>query len=131
MKSRLFDFVLDYSDICQWWLGWRGWDTPVKSECLPQTGIIVENNGEKLCSCFIYRTDSAWCVINWFLMNPKAKKENRKGCIEFLIKAATKKAKDMGFKYVDVMVDKESVIKKLEKEGYKRAEILTRIIKRL
>lgn len=132
MKSRRFSFKEDYKKIYDWWKGW-GWKEgaiplPIY---LPPTGLIIENNGQDICSCFIYRTDTIWGILSWFLMNPKATKENRKGCLDFLIKEATKTAYQMGFRILDVMIDKESMIKRLENHGFERAELLTRVIKKL
>ena len=131
MKIKLFSFNGDefnYKKLCTWWKFW-GWDKVPPKEFFPKTGIMVENNGQDICSCFLYKTDSSWCIINWFLMNPLAKKENRKGSIDFLIKEATKLAKNLGFKAIDVMIDKKSVIGILEKNDFSLKENITRIVK--
>jgi hypothetical protein len=130
MKIRLFSFENDlvYQQLSLWWKFW-GWKKVPPPKMFPKTGIMVENNGQEICSCFLYKTDSAWCILNWFLMNPLAKKENRKGCLDFLIQEATKIAESMGFNAIDVMIDKERIIKKLKEHGFDLTENITRVVK--
>lgn len=132
MKICFFSFENDliYQKLSLWWKFW-GWNKVPPAKFFPKTGIMVENNGQEICSCFLYKTDSAWCVLNWFLMNPKAKRENRKNCIDFLIKEAIKIAESMGFEAIDVMIDKQNVINKLKQNGFDLTENITRIAKRL
>jgi hypothetical protein len=132
MKIKLFSFEDDriYQQLTFWWKGW-GWDKVPPKSHFPHTGIMVENNGQDICSCFLYKTDSAWCILNWFIMNPKAKRENRKGCLDYLIEQSTKIANLMGFQVIDVMIDKDSLIKRLEKHGFNLKEDITRVVKKL
>jgi len=130
MKIRLFSFENEriYKQLTLWWKFW-GWEKVPPAKFFPKTGIMVENNSQEICSCFIYKTDSSWCALGWFLMNPLAKKENRKDCIDFMVKEAVKIAKSMGFDAIDIMIDKQNVIKKLEKQGFNLKENITRISK--
>ena len=127
MLARPFHFEQDYPVIADWWRKWK-WE-PVQPKYLPPTGIMIENNDKMICCCFIYRTDTVWCIIDWFLMNPEAKKEDRKGCLDFLLKEALKKAKSMGFEICDSMVRKESLMKVMEDNGYNRTEVLTKMLR--
>jgi len=131
MQATYFSFKEDYYDIVEWWHGWKWKDVP-KPSTLPATGIIIKNNGKKICNCFIYKTDSDWVIISWVLINPKATKQERTGCLEFMIKIATEECEKLGFKLIDVMIDnKVNFIQKLEEQGYIKTEILTRLIKKL
>lgn len=132
MKIRIFSFENDlaYKKLCLWWKFW-GWKKVPPKNMFPPTGLMVENNGQEIYSCFLYKTDSSWCILNWFLMNPLAKRENRKGCLDFLIKESTKLAKSMGFKAIDVMIDKKRIINKLEQQGFNLKENITRVVKTL
>ena len=62
-------------------------------------------------------------------MNPEAKRENRKDCLDYLIKESTKIAKLMGFQVIDVMINKDSLIKRLEKHKFSLKENITRVVK--
>lgn len=131
MEAKYFSFKDDYNDLIEWWSGW-GWDTYPYLDTLPPTGIIIINNGKKICNCFIYKTDSSWAVINWILINPKTNKQERKGCLEYMIEQATLECKKMGFKLIDIMIDeKVNFINKAKQQGYLATETLTRIIKRV
>lgn len=117
-----------YQLLTSWCKGW-GWSKLPPKSHYSTTGIMVENNGQKICSCFLYKTDSAWCILNWFLMNPKATKKNRIGCLDYLIEQSILIAKLMGFQVIDVMIDKDSLIKRLEKHGFNLKENITRVVK--
>ena len=51
--------------------------------------------------------------------------------MDFLIKEALKKAKEMGFEVCDSMVKKESLMKVMEDNGYERIEVLTKMLRKL
>ena len=126
MNIREFHFLNDYHDIYDWWKSWK-WE-PVSPKFLPPTGLMVENIGKKICCCFIFRTDSAWCIIDYFIMNPKVNKSERNGCIDFLIKEALKKAKNMGYEIASTMTSNNNLLSKLKKSGYEEFSKLTKMI---
>jgi hypothetical protein len=130
MRIKIFSFENDYyyKKLTLWWKFW-GWKKVPPARYFPQTGIMVVNNNQEICSCFLYKTDSSWCILNWFLMNPLATRDNRKGCIDYMIQEAVKLSESMGFLAIDVMIDKQSVINKLKKHGFIIKENITRIVK--
>ena len=122
MKVRYVDFAEDYNDLCEWWIQWDWPAVPVDS--LPNTGLIVENEGVKICAAFIYRTDSDICSPEWYISNKEAPRELRKGAIEFLIEAVAKEAKAQGFKKMFMSVEPNGpLLDKLLGNGFdKRVE---------
>ena len=100
--------------------------------CLFWTSRLFTELEKLFCNCFIYKTDSSWAVINWILINPKANKQERKGCLEYMIEQATLECKKMGFKLIDIMIDEKiNFINKAKEQGYLATETLTRIIRRI
>jgi len=119
LEARFVDFKNDYSDLCDWWASWDWPALPISS--LSTTGIIVENNGEKICAAFLYRTDSDICSPEWFISNRYASKEARKGAVEFLIDALETEAKRQGFKFMFAsVVDESNILKKLLDKGFSK-----------
>jgi hypothetical protein len=80
--------------------------------------LIAVNGKEDIYAAFLYKTDSDICWFDWFVGNKEAKKENRKGGLNFLIKEGATIAKQMGFSKVFCSVRHESVTKALSTEGF-------------
>lgn len=112
----------DYSDLEKWWKDWK-FSYSIPPEMLPKVGLIVEQNGLKICSVFIYQTDSGYCWLNWFLSNKTAKKEQRKQGLEVLINSATFIAKKLGFKAAFITINNAGFESKLKKYGFINQEI--------
>lgn len=106
----------DYDMLCEWWKSWNWAALP--QVCLPKVGIIVSNGGEDVAAAFLYKTDSCVCWAENFISNKAAKRENRKGSIEYLIEVLTQEAKDSGFILMMSSINHKGLIDKLLKCGY-------------
>ena len=106
----------DYDMLCEWWGAWEWPALPMSF--LPETGIIVSNGGEDVAAAFLYKTDSCVCWAENFVSNKDAKRENRKGSIEYLIEVLTKEAKESGFSLMMSSIQHKGLIDKLIKGGY-------------
>ena len=86
----------DYDALCGWWKDW-GW-TPVEKDFLPDTGYVVENEGEMICAGYLYLTNSKVCWVDWIVSN-KQIKEGRKEGLSLLVSGLTEAAKATGARY--------------------------------
>jgi hypothetical protein len=84
---------------------------------LPEIGIIISNEGFNLCAGFLYKTDSATCWAENYILNKDAPKEISKGCIDLLIQRLIIEGREQGFKLMMSSVNHPSLIKKLLKAG--------------
>ncbi len=110
----------DYAMICSWWESWKWQPIPITS--LPKTGIIVSNGGVDVCAAFLYKSDSAICWLEWFISNPQAKREQRKGSIEYLIDVSADVAREYGFSMILCSLKHENLMRKVEDAGFVRTE---------
>ncbi len=115
MESRYFNYDTDYNMLVKWWESW-GWPA-IPKQLLSMTGIIVLNNNVGVCAGWLYRTDSAVCWAENYIINKDAPKELRKGSIEFLIEKLIKEAKESGFSMMMSSVRHPGLIKKLLDAG--------------
>lgn len=81
----------DYPVITSWFLGN---DLPkFPEELIPSTGFIVEN----LCAGWLYKTDSKIALVETFIGNPKADKEERQKAVNLMFSSLIEEAKKQGF----------------------------------
>ena len=68
----------DYDFIAKWWKWWR-WKV-IPREMLPEnglSGLMVEKDGVRIVSGFIYMTNSTGAMLEWIVSNPNYReKEN-------------------------------------------------------
>jgi len=88
----------DYDFIAKWWKWWR-WKV-IPREMLPEnglSGLIVEKNGVRIVSGFIYMTNSTTAILDWIVSNPDYREKDRKYAIELLISTAEEFCKGLGY----------------------------------
>tara|TARA_R110000782_G_C14697750_1_gene401779 strand:+ start:89 stop:502 length:414 start_codon:yes stop_codon:yes gene_type:complete len=91
----------DYDFIAKWWKWWR-WKV-IPREMLPEngkSGLIVEKNGVRIVSGFIYMTNSTGAMLEWVVSNPDYREEDRKLAIELLIDTVEEFCKGLGYEYI-------------------------------
>ena len=91
----------DYDFIAKWWKWWR-WKV-IPREMLPEnglSGLMVEKNGVRIVSGFIYMTNSTGAMLEWIVSNPYYREKDRKQAIELLIDTAEEFCKELGCDYM-------------------------------
>ena len=91
----------DYKFISKWWEWWR-WKV-IPKEMLPEnglSGLMVEKNGVRIVSGFIYMTNSTGAMLEWVVSNPDYREKDRKYAIELLICTAEEFCKVLGCDYM-------------------------------
>lgn len=118
ISFEIFDPSKHYSEIYQWWVE-QNW-SPIPITHLPTTGIVVYSDDKMACAAWIYKTDSAFCIFDWFVANPKIRKKERSDCLNYLIDTGKTIANKMGFRSIYITTKNESLISRLEKNKFNK-----------
>lgn len=97
-ELELFSLERHYSTLNEWWVSW-GW-VPVMPEFLPEHGVVATHLKKPVSAGFIYRTDSAYCLLEWIISDPKSDKLIRRESLGRLVPGLVDLAKAMGFKSI-------------------------------
>lgn len=103
---------LDYVRLESWWKGHK-W-TPLHSDCLPETGFIVNN----ICAGFLYKTDSNIAILEFVIADPESDKKERDKALDCLFDTLINTAKEMGFHNIMGWLNHPSLVKRYEKFGF-------------
>ena len=109
----------DYDFIAKWWKWWR-WKV-IPREMLPEnglSGLMVEKNGVRIVSGFIYMTNSTGAMLEFIVSNPYYKDKDRKYAIELLIDTAEEYCKGLGFNYMFSIGRNKHLIETHKKLGW-------------
>ena len=101
----------DYATVCGWWDEW-GWPR-IPQSSLPRIGAITE-----AACAWLYQTDSDCALIEWYITNPRLRKNERKGIIEPIVEQLCKTAKTLGYSNVISMVRNPHLLKTLNGVGF-------------
>jgi len=105
-------FEYYYPIICNWWKEWN-WP-PVNPRCLPDDGIIIDEEGENICAGWLWLTNSSMCVVDLIVTAKKKFAGNlRKEALDYLIINLEQLATFRGFKEVFTCARNPYLIKKL------------------
>lgn len=115
----------DYELFCEWWQQW-GW-TAIPYEFLPENSIVICDD-KPICAVFLYKTDTPIVWMENYISDKYT--ENRGGALDLLFEDAQKKVKEMGFSVIMSSVRHNGLARRLEKNGFIKAdEGLTNYIK--
>ena len=109
----------DYDYIAKWWKWWR-WKV-IPREMLPEnglSGLMVEKDGVRIVSGFIYMTNSTGAMLEFIVSNPDYKEKDRKQAIELLISTAEEFCKGLGCDYMFSIGRNKHLIETHEKLGW-------------
>ena len=107
----------DLTFIKKWWDAWPEWKAPA-DDFLPETGVVVESNGEPVIAGFIYLTNAKVALLEWIISDPEYRDKNRKQALELLITGAEQIIKDLGYKYSFSICRHKSLIETHRKLGW-------------
>jgi hypothetical protein len=106
-----------YETVAAWW---KASDWPVVPlSHLSQTGLVVSNNGAPAAAAWIYKTDSAFCILEFIVADPAVRREARTNVISVLVSAAKMLCRSMGFQSIYMSIKNDSLAKRIEAHGFK------------
>ena len=123
MKYELFnirsknDYDRYYPILKSWWEEKEGWRS-INPEFLSSRGIIVKDNNDYVCAAWLYKTDSAYGVINWVITNDKIKAKQKKECLKYMFNILEKYAKHIKISAIYMVMETGSLKNFLQKEGF-------------
>lgn len=115
-----FNIEKHYETVSAWWKA-QNWPVMPLSH-LPATGIIATDDGKPASACWIYKTDSAYCLLEWIVADPELKGEPRDSALSVLIGAAKMLAASMGFITIHMSIRNQSLGKRLQAHGFSVAD---------
>ena len=105
------DYDKYYPTLEKWWKDWGF--TPQTPNLLSTNGLMVNKDGYK-CAGWVFVTDSDVCFMGWWIST----KDEKDGCIEYLIIELEKLALSLGCKVTMTPANNESLKNTLEKLGH-------------
>ena len=109
----------DYDYIAKWWKWWR-WKV-IPRKMLPEnglSGLMVEKDGVRIVSGFIYMTNSTGAMLEFIVSNPDYREKDRKQAIELLIGTAEEFCKGLGCDYMFSIGRNKHLIETHKKLGW-------------
>lgn len=116
VRFEAFEPLKHYEEICKWWLNEKF--DPIPLSHLPTNGIVVYSKDKMACAAWIYKTDSAFCILDWYVANPEIRKKERSNCLDYLIEVAKKTSTTMGFSSIFTTTNHSSLMSRLEKNDF-------------
>lgn len=113
---RSFDLIKDMPDVHNWWED-QGWPQ-VPLNHLSTDGWIGEINGKKAVAAWVYHTNSAFCLLEFIVVNPEIRRAERAEAISKFIDYMVEYTRGLNFKTMFLTVKNESLISRLEKKGF-------------
>lgn len=109
-----------YETISKWWLQQKWPSVPLSH--LPATGIVVTLDEKPAAAVWIYKTDSAFCWIEYIVADPQVRGEARDSVLSVLISSAKLSAQLLGFQTVHMSIRHQSLAKRIEAKGFQTAD---------
>lgn len=120
MQQRPLNLATDYNDCHQWWTVHK-W-APVPAGMLPtNTGIMVENQGVKICAGWIYLTNSPIAWIEWIISNPESDAIIRSTSLDLLIESLSDVARKAGALGIFSSSNNPKLISRLERHQFQQS----------
>jgi hypothetical protein len=114
MHIRPWDRDSDYDTLVKWWNDWEFGVVP--KECLPPSGIIVEDDGTPVCAGGLYVGEGTqFGFMEWIVTDKKADQRVVHRALKACIDSIMELAKDRGIKLVYTATREKALHKRYEK----------------
>lgn len=107
MNIRKIDLNKDYEILTNWLLLHN--KPIINKELLSDSGFIIDD----IVAGFLYKTNSAVCIVENFISNPISDKNDRRIAINTLFETIIKEAKNLNFQFMFTAVQLNSLHKNL------------------
>lgn len=105
-----------YNIISKWWEA-HGW-SPVPEDHLPSIGFIVFSKKEPIATGFLYKTDSAFGVMEWLLADKYSEYADRDQALDLVIQALFTAAKENNIKSIYTTTSHSRLKRRYENNGF-------------
>jgi hypothetical protein len=121
VKIKVLPFSKEhYEEVKSWW-EFHHW-TPTPLSHLPTYGFVSFCDDLPAAAGWLYRTDSAFCWLDYIVANPKVRREARSLAINAMVDAATSEARNMGYRSMFMTAKSAPLIERMRKRGFIEAE---------
>lgn len=120
LSFEKFDQEKHYETVCDWWTAHK-WP-PVRPDVLSDDGIVITSNGAPVSACWLYRSNSSVCWLEFFVVNPKIEKNLRDVCLDLMIVVAIERARFVGASCIFCSIKIPKLIKRLTKNGFEETD---------
>lgn len=91
----------------------------MNEDLISNLGLAVEDSGKLMCVIWLYPVQiSKICYIDGLISNPQIDSEKRKNALDMLFNSLHEIIKNMGYKYIKLVTNNESLKSRFEKYGY-------------
>lgn len=111
MEARRFTHE-DYPTVVEWW-NQHKWIV-IPENALPVHGMIVDD----VACAWLYLADGGLCLLEWYISNKDANREDRGEALELIIDELIKIAEDKNQMYIISSVMIPRLAKRLEDKGF-------------
>lgn len=117
MKIVTFVPAIHYEHLLKWW---KHYDfVQVGLDHLSQNGLVVlSETNEPVCAGFVYRTDSAFYLLEFVVGNPEVEAKIRSAGLDLLISAAIILARALGGKTLFSAFGHKGLVEKTKLQGF-------------
>lgn len=130
MNFVLFETSVYYEVICEWWLA-QGWPCVALSH-LPTKGCGVFLDDNLVAAAFLYINGTALSNFEWIVVSPKVRRAERTEVINCLITGSSDLAKQAGVESIFMSTRHESLISRLEKNGFQKTDLnMTNLVRKV
>lgn len=116
IRYELFNPDSHFKTISDWWEKQKWSVVPLSH--LPQIGVVVYSHDKMACAAWIYRTDSAFCILDWIVANPEIRKNERTESLNYLIEISKQIIKDLGFQSIFTVTRHSSLVSRFVKQSF-------------
>lgn len=121
VSRRKFIEEEDYDTLTKWWQK-HGNEQAPPSHYLSDTGIVIEVNHEPAAMIFMYHTNSAICIAEFFTVNPDTSKETRNEALDYLIQCTIEWAQKANYSMIYVSTNIKKYINRLRNRNFIEAD---------
>lgn len=116
LSVELFHPDTHYAAIQEWWKK-QNWPILPLTH-LSQTGLVVKVGDVPAAAAWLYKSDSAFCWLEWVVANPEVRHAERDSALSVLISTGRVLAQTMGFQSIYMSVGSASLAHRIEAHGF-------------
>lgn len=116
MQARPFNFDHDYPKLQLWWAA-HGWEA-IPPDHLPEVGFVVDD----IVAGFVYKTDSAFCWLEFVISNPETEASERSKALACLLQACVDWVGKSQFKSILSVIKHPKLIDHYKHVGFQQAD---------
>lgn len=120
ISTEFFQPEKHYEAIAKWWAA-QNWPV-IPLTHLPKTGVVVMFGDKPAAAAWLYKTDSAFCLLEWIVADPEIRREARASVLSVLVSTSKMLAAIMGFQSIFMTIKNESLASRIRPHGFRATD---------